>query len=186
MLGLRQGEALALRWSDLDLDGQHPVMVVDRSLSRHTGKGLVYGDTKTSQRRDLPLPLDLVNLLKRHRREQREQFLSLGVQWSEHTPVFAALRKGSARPIDPANDRKRWLKALARAEEPHVRLHDARHTAATIMLMEGVDMYSVSKALGHSSIQTTIDTYGHLPSASLRSAFEASSKALTRPRVAKG
>ena len=179
LMGIRQGEALALLWKDLVLDGNEPVMVVDASLGRETGRGLVYGETKTRQRRVLPLTGDLVDLLRRHRREQREQFFALGLAWSEETPVFAVRkRNGRVGPLDPANDRKRWIKALQRAGVPHFRLHDARHTAAATMMGASVELYAISRALGHSSIQTTIDTYGHLATGSLRSAFEASSTAL--------
>ncbi len=179
LMGIRQGEALALLWKDLVLDGNDPVVVVDASLGRETGRGLVYGETKTRQRRVLPLTGDLVDLLKRHRRQQRQQFFALGLAWSEETPVFAVRKRdGGVGPLDPANDRKRWIKALQRAGVPHFRLHDARHAAASTMMRASVEMYAISRALGHSSIQTTIDTYGHLATGSLRSAFEASSSLL--------
>jgi integrase len=75
--------------------------------------------------------------------------------------------------LDPANDRKRWIKALTRAGVPFVRLHDARHTAATLLLRANVPMVKVQAVLGHSSIQTTIDTYAHLSSEDLRPVMEA-------------
>lgn len=179
LLGIRQGEALALLWKDLVLYGNDPVMVVDASLGRETGRGLVYGETKTRQRRVLPLTADLVDLLKRHQREQRQQFFAMGLATSEEMPVFAVRKRdGRVGPLDPANDRKRWIRALQRAGVPHFRLHDARHAAAATMMGASVEMYAISRALGHSSIQTTIDTYGHLETGALRSAFEASSTAL--------
>ena len=182
LLGIRQGEALALLWTDLNLDDSDPQMVVGASLGWVTGKGLVYGETKTRQRRVLPLPAELVEILKHHRREQRERFLAMGLGWSKETPVFAVVRKNgkAAGPLDPANDRKRWLKALERAEVPRFRLHDARHAAAATMMSASVEMYVISKALGHASIATTVDTYGHLATGPLRSAFEASSSVLAQ------
>lgn len=186
-LGLRQGEALALRWRDLDIDGSYPRVAVYGSLSRETGRGLVYGSTKTHQRRDLPLTTRVVELLRRHRLEQRARFLGYGIQWTEDAPVIAAFRRdATVGPVDPANDRKKWIQALVHAGVPKVRLHDARHTAATIMLSGGVDMFTVSKLLGHSSIQTTIDTYGHLPTAMLQAAVQASDDVFERARAALG
>lgn len=185
-LGLRQGEALALTWKDVDFEGGFPRVSIYRSLSRETGKGLVYGPTKTYQRRDLPLTPRVAELLKRHHREQRQHFNDLGIDCTEDMPVIATVcRDGSVGPVDPANDRKQWIRALAVAGVPAVRLHDARHTAATILISGGVDMFAVMKTLGHSSIQTTIDTYGHLPSGLLQTAMQVSDDVLERARTAR-
>ena len=79
-----------------------------------------------------------------------------------------------------------WIKALERADVPHFRLHDARHAAASTKMGASVEMYAISRALGHASIQTTIDTYGHLATGALRSAFEATSSVLAQTGQAQG
>lgn len=157
--GLRQGEALGLQWRDIDLESN--TLRVERTLSRVPGQGLVYAEPKTQKsRRTFRLTDNMTDLLRHHKRQQRADSLRHGRTWSRTTPVVTN-RKGAPR--DPSNDAQRWKAALAAGHiERHVTLHDARHTAATLMINNEVDIAIVSSVLGHSSIATTADIYGHV------------------------
>lgn len=158
-LGLRQGELLALRWTDIDLVPP-ATLRVEATLQRQKGKGLVRVDTKTARsRRTIPLAPEHVEALTNLKRAQAALRLASGGTYNSEGYV---LLSAQGTPIDPANDRKDWHRLLAGAGLPKFRVHDARHTAATLLLQEGQDVARVQQVLGHSSIRTTVDTYGHL------------------------
>jgi integrase len=81
-------------------------------------------------------------------------------------------------PIDAANDRKQWMALLAVAGVPKVKLHAARHTAASLMFQNDEPIYNVSAVLGHSSITITADVYGHVDTRGIGAAVRALSEAL--------
>jgi integrase len=164
LLGLRQGERLGLRWSDVHLDGPEPKLVIRNSLTRISGIGLVLEDLKTeSSSRDIPLPIEIVHMLKEHRRNQIELKLQLGEKWLHLDFVFTS---SSGTAIDPANDRKSWVNLLKKAKVRYLKLHAARHTSATILLGLGNELLVISKILGHSSIHTTAEFYAHVQNTS--------------------
>jgi integrase len=157
-VGLRQSEALGLRWSDIDLDVG--TLTVRRGLHRVAGKGLVYEEPKAERsRRTLALPAQLVEALRRHRVVQLEEREAAGSLWEEHDLVFAQV---TGRPLDKRSDWEAWKALLKRAAVREVRLHDGRHTAATLLLSEGVHPRVVMELLGHSQMRTTTDTYSHV------------------------
>ena len=163
-LGLRQGECLALHWDDLDLASNPPKLSIRGSLSRVTGKGLVIDSPKTkSSYRTIPLTDELVAALKVHKRLQAQAKLLAGPAWRERGLVFST---SEGTPIDPANDRKKWKSLLKDAGVPYGKLHSARHTTATLMYGKGVPLLTVSKVLGHSSINTTAEFYAHVDTSS--------------------
>lgn len=149
-LGLRQGEALGLRWSDIDFDAG--LLTVRHSLGRVAGKGLVLGPTKGGKPRTIALPAPVLAELKAHRKAQATERLAAGNQWHDLDYVFAW---PDGRPIDAKEDRNRWKALLTIAEVPDVRGHTARHTAATMLLALGVQIEVVKEILGHSSITVT-------------------------------
>jgi len=133
-VGLRQSEALALRWSDVDLD--NGTLSVRRGLHRVSGQGLVYGEPKADRsRRNLALPAQLVDALRAHRAAQLEERITAGPLWQDHDLVFA---QPNGRPIERKSDWRAWKGLLREAGVREVRLHDGRHTAATLLLSEGV------------------------------------------------
>lgn len=151
-LGLRQGEALGLRWEDVDLDAG--ILRVRQTLIRVTGQGIRFGTPKSKKStRDLPIPASLLDNLRAHRKTQNEKRLELGNHWTDSGLVFT-LEDG--RPIDPSVDAGRWRRLLEQAGVRHYRLHDARHAAGTLMLAEGVDMRVAMAILGHSQISVTM------------------------------
>ena len=158
LYGVRQGECLGLRWEDVSID--EGVLRVRKSLGRVTGRGLLLEDLKTSSSiRDLPLPNEMIELFRQHKRKQLEQRLLAGSDWIESGHVFTT---NIGTPIDNGNDRKAWDRLLKSSGVRAIKLHAARHTAATMLLGRGTDIVVVSKLLGHSNIQTTVEYYAHV------------------------
>jgi integrase len=158
MLGMRQGECLALRWEDVLLDQR--VLRIRYSQGRVPRKGLILEELKTpSSIRDLPLSPEIIELFKKHKKLQLELRIKAGETWIQSDHVFTT-QNGS--PIDNSNDRKAWDKLLMAAGIKPTKLHAARHTTATLLLENGTDIVVVSKLLGHSTIQTTVDFYAHV------------------------
>ena len=157
-MGLRQGEALGLTWDNVDLtDG---IIRVRQALSRQKGKGLVLGDVKSrAGRRVLKMPPVVLRELKAHRTAQAAERLQAGSMWSDG-PEFVFCNE-FGKPLDPKADWTAWRDLCAKAEVDPVRLHDARHTAATMLLARGVPTRVVMEILGHSQISMT-SKYQHV------------------------
>lgn len=166
-LGLRQGEALGLLWDRVDLDDG--VVHVRQALSRQTGEGLILGPVKSrAGKRDIPLPPELLVQLRAHRTMQNAERLAAGSQWHEGGFVFCS---PFGKPIDPRADWRAWKDLLDAAGVPDYRLHDARHTAATLLLAQGVPMRVVMEILGHSQISVTM-RYQHVADEMSRAALD--------------
>jgi integrase len=173
-LGLRQSEALGLRWTDVDLD--NGTLSVRRGLHRVGGRGLVYEEPKAERsRRTLALPEQLVAALRTHRATQLEERIAAGPLWEDNDLVFA---QANGRPIERKSDWHSWKALLREAGVREVRLHDGRHTAATLLLSEGVHPRVVMEVLGHAQMRTTTDTYSHVMPALGRDAAERMGNAL--------
>ncbi|HMM43469.1 MAG TPA: site-specific integrase, partial [Thermomicrobiales bacterium] len=156
--GLRQGELLGLRWSDVDFDAGR--LAVQRSLQRQQGKGLVFVEPKTARsRRSVTLSQRAVAALRDHRVRQLEERLALGSEWQDVSLVFPNLTGG---PMDGPTLTGRFKAALVLAGLPVIRFHDLRHSAATLLLEEGIHPKVVQELLGHSTITLTLDTYSHV------------------------
>lgn len=155
--GMRRGEALGLKWGDVDLEGG--VVRIRRSLKREGGH-IVTADTKTlKSRRAVNLPEPVVELLARHREQQEKQRVDLGAAWVETGFVFTS---SIGTPIDPRNLYRDFQKVCENAGLSHWHPHELRHSAASLMLASGVKLQVVSQVLGHSSIRMTADVYGHI------------------------
>lgn len=173
-LGLRLGEALGLMWLDLDLDAG--TLRVERALQRFGGT-LNLVPTKTDRsRRILAMPDLVLDSLSRHRQRQLEEQLAARV-WVETGHVFTT---EAGTPLDPANVRRSFVALLKRADLPHVRFHDLRHSAASLLLVQGVPPRVVMETLGHSRIAVTMDTYSHVTPELQREAARAMDRALRR------
>jgi len=206
--GLRVGEALGLRWADIDLDagslavtqaiqrsGGDPVarrvLLAEQSslradLRRASAKGASVSEIdrlraafrnirgrlaviKTSlnivepksarSRRTIALPAVTVAALRRHRRQQLKARLAAGKNWRDTGLVFTT---SIGTPIEPSNLAKAFKRLLTDADLPSIRLHDLRHTAATLLLTQGVSPRVVMETLGHSQISLTMNTYSHV------------------------
>jgi integrase len=175
--GLRRGELLALRWSDVNLE--EATIRVARAVERVTvGDPLDpsnkkieirFKEPKTQgSRRSIVLPAFAIDRLRIHRREQKDRFEKLGAWRTNESLVFD--REGE--PWCPNTFGLWFARLVRRFKLPPVRLHDLRHSYATLMLESGVDLKTVSMALGHSTIRITADTYAHVTPAMQQSAAE--------------
>jgi integrase len=153
--GLRRGEALGLRWADVDLD--------ERSMSISQNLVIVRGTPTLSspkgELRQVSLPRTTADVLRHHRVRQDNDRLSAGAAWSDSGLVFTTTLGG---PLDPNNVYDRFIESCRRAGMPVIRLHDGRHTAATLALQAGAHPKLVQEMLGHASIEMTLDTYSHV------------------------
>lgn len=156
--GLRVGEALGLQWGDVDLRAR--TLVVRRALQRQRDGGLVFVEPKTHQsRRTVQLGgLSCAALQEQHERQAFEQ-RTAAAEWQDRDLVFCT---AFGTPLDRGRIHLNWVAALRKSGLPQVRVHDLRHTAATIMLTEGVHPKVVQEMLGHSSISVTLDIYSHV------------------------
>lgn len=165
--GMRRGEILALKWSDVNFDQKQ--IEVNSSLTYYAKHGKKIGPTKTRRTRWMPLPDEMFKMLKKYKLWQMEKRLLWGDQWEETDIVFTTDRGGAIYP----NDLNRWLNAFSiRHNLPHINPHAFRHTAASIMISQGVDVVSVSQMLGHSTTTTTLDVYAHAIEETKRNAAE--------------
>jgi integrase len=156
--GLRRGEVLGVRWSDLDLDAQ--TMSVVQTITEVDGK-LVFGSPKTSKsERMISLDPSAALLLRQHRRFQREEQIALGPDWGNNRNLVFTDEVGA--PIKPQWFSKEFRRVAAASGVPRIRLHDVRHTYATVALKAGIPAKVVSDHLGHSTIAITLDLYSHV------------------------
>ncbi|MGV9979510.1 tyrosine-type recombinase/integrase [Micromonospora wenchangensis] len=177
-LGLRQGEALGLRWSDIDLDAG--TLAVRRGRQRprwkhgcgspcgrkHGGhcpdRRQVRADTAETKsragRRSIGLPDELVALLRKHREEQNQERVTAAQLWEGGDWLFATPTGG---PVNPRTDYDEWKRLLRLAGLRDGRLHDARHTAATVLLILGVAERAVMGIMGWSNSAMAV-RYQHL------------------------
>ena len=131
-----------------------------RSIHRVRGGGLIYEEPKTRRSQRTPaLPMPLVAELHRHKAAQLGEQMLAGSEWHDEDLVFAQV---NGRPIDKTSDYDDWARLLKTAGVRHVRLHDGRHTAATLLLSENVHPRVVRELLGHSQMRTTMDIYSHV------------------------
>lgn len=154
--GMRPGEALALRWCDVDLNSG--AIAITRALSGR-GKDYRFEEPKTPMsRRRVPLPKSVTELLAA-KKERRQK--SAGEDLIELELVF---QTESGKPLDLANLNKRFFKPILKAAKlpADVRIYDLRHTCATMLLEAGTNPKIVSERLGHASTTLTLDTYSHV------------------------
>jgi integrase len=205
-LGLRQGEALGVRWLDVDFDAgtlrvrqalersggdsaaRRPLALERREIRKRiadTPKRSVerralweqlranrakwrklrseikFVEPKSARsRRTIVMPAVVVSALRSHRKRQLEERLAIGKAWQDSGLVFVS---PIGTPLDPRNVTRAFQAMLAAAPNvPRVRFHDLRHTAATLLLAQGVDPRTIMETLGHSQISLTMNTYSHV------------------------
>ena len=167
-LGLRLGEALGLRWQDVDLEAG--TVRIAYQLQRLGGKWELVEPKTSRSRRTIAIPKATSQALREHRKRQLEEKLLAGKRWQEHGFVFTT-RVGT--PLDRPNIVRRSFKLiLKKAGLPDIRFHDLRHTAASLLLVQGVAPRVVMETLGHSQITLTMDTYSHVMPVLMRDAAD--------------
>lgn len=168
--GMRQAEALALRWSDVDLDTGTARVV------RQLGRDGLYSEPKTgSGRRTVHLAARTVAALRTHRSAQLEARLLAGSEWEEHDLVFTTWQ---GRPLNARNVITEWHRLLKTCGLQRMPWHGLRHTAATLMLVGAANPRAVQEQLGHSLVSVTLGIYAHVTPSMRRDAADALSRAL--------
>jgi integrase len=155
--GLRKGEALGLSWEDVDLTAGR--LTVRRALQRQRKTGLVFVPPKSATSRRTVYLSAVACAAFREQREGQDADRRKADCWLESGLVFSTLRGG---PLEPGEVNRALTLALRRAGLPHVRVHDLRHTTASVLLEAGTHPKIVQDLLGHSTIRLTLDTYSHL------------------------
>ena len=156
--GMRRGEMLGLTWENIDFD-QQQVRV------RYTLQSLLKGEWKLSPPkteasiRTIAIGEDDVQILRTHRRQQAEERLLLGPEYEDNGLVFPT---SIGTPMRPRNLYRHFKREAEKAGLPEIRFHDLRHTHATMLLLLGEHPKVVQERLGHTKIETTLNTYSHV------------------------
>ena len=156
-LGLRQGEALGLRWDDIDFTAG--TLRISHQLQRIDSKLTLVAPKTEKSRRTLVMPSMIVERLREHEKRQVVEKLWAGYKWQESGLVFAN-RVG--QPTQARRVIEQFHEALAQAGLRRVRFHDLRHSCATLLLVQGVSPRVVMEVLGHSEIALTMNAYSHV------------------------
>jgi integrase len=153
-VGLRRGEALGVRWSDIDFG--EAVLTVRQAVHRVDGQ-LTVGPVKTADsERAVALPKSLVSALLAHREAQAAQRATAGARWTDHDLVFPTT---IGTPMDPRNLNRHFAALCDSAGVRRVRFHDLRHSCATLLYEQGVRIENIQDVLGHSSPTITKTLY---------------------------
>ncbi len=156
--GMRMGELLALRWSDVDMETGS--VQVSHTINRYGSGGLIESEPKTAAgKRRVLLPPFAVGILKEHRARQATLKAKAGVTWKDNNLVFTN-RVGWF--IESTNLRTMFRQLLEDAGLPRIRFHDLRHSAATLLLSMGVNVKVIQELLGHSNVSITLQVYSHM------------------------
>jgi integrase len=155
--GFRRGELLGLEWCDIDFI--NCIVSINRTSLYSKETGIFTDTTKTkNSTRQLKLPEAVIQLLKSHKAEQAAEQIRLGDQWQNTNRIFTAWN-GEPMGVDSS---RHWLtKFCARNSIKYVNVHSFRHLNASLLIMSGVDIKTVSSSLGHSQASTTLNIYAH-------------------------
>lgn len=166
-LGLRRGELLGLRWTDIDFDDES--LEIERALQRVAGQLQEVTPKSRSSRRTVPLIGVCLDALRQHQKRQRVECWENGRQWDPAGYVFTS-RAGT--PIKPDNLRRSWYPIRKAAGVEHVVFHGMRHTCVTLLLNLGVPPHIVREIVGHSDIDVTMTIYAHASLTEKRAALK--------------
>ena len=156
--GMRRGEVLGIRWSDVDFDNAR--LRVQQTLTS-VEYVLVYGEPKTSRgRRSVPFDPTTLAVLRQHRARQNETRLLMGSDWNNARDLVMVKPDGS--PVHPDTVSNTFDRRVRACGLPRIRLHDLRHTWATLALEANIPVKVVSEVLGHNSPAFTLDVYSHV------------------------
>jgi integrase len=154
--GMRAGEIRGLKWDDIDWDNQR--ISIRRHITRAGKEVHILPGTKTSKSgRVVEISESVINVLKRHKIKQAEQLLMIG--GNKENWVFT---NAFGKFLPDITVYHAFLRATEKAGLPRIRLHDIRHTHATMLLQQGIHPKIVSERLGHSTVSMTLDIYSHV------------------------
>jgi integrase len=156
--GMRRGEVLGLRWRDVDFDNRS--LSVTQTITTAKNHIVVSAPKTPTTRRNLPLDAHTLAGLRAHRLRQAEQRRQAGASWAaDHDLVFP---DETGQPLHPDRLRTAFERVVRRSDLPAIRLHDVRHSYATLALKTGVHPKVVSERLGHATVAITLDLYSHV------------------------
>lgn len=159
--GMRRGEILGLRWTDVDLDKQ--TVYVQRSWVKSQTKSAQFAEPKTAMsRRVIPLTAEAVAVLQQHKEKQviiKKEKEEKSKKYEDQSLIFCA---EDGNPLYPGTLNTYLANALKRADLPKFRMHDIRHTFASLMIARGVPIKVVQELMGHTTVQMTLDNYTHV------------------------
>ena len=154
--GCRRGEIMGPQWEKVDFENNR--VKIDKSLVSTKSKGAYLGNTKTSDIRYLTLPDETMNLLRQHKVEQMRLQIANGDRWQNTGFVFTTDDGSNMNPDSITG----WLCDFSRRHNlPHINPHAFRHTAASMMIANGVDLVNAAAELGHATASTTLNIYAH-------------------------
>lgn len=158
--GMRRGEALGLRWSDINWErGVAHIAQTITANKNDKGKAVIQPRTKTQAgSRSVRLTHETIEVLKAHRSAQLERRLAAS-EWEDHDLILST---SHGSPINPTNVSRAFSRLVMLSGVPKIRVHDTRHTAATLLLRAGIPAKVVSERLGHANISITLGTYSHV------------------------
>jgi integrase len=156
-LGIRRGELLGLRWIDVDLTRGR--VAIRQTLVMVDGKPAMAEPKTAKGRRSLMLALEVLEGLRAHRAHQAAERLSWGADYTDSGLVITT---EDGRPFHPETLSELFVRQAKRVGLPPIRLHDLRHSVASILLARAVHPKVVSEMLGHATIALTLDTYSHV------------------------
>ncbi|MFE4372548.1 tyrosine-type recombinase/integrase [Streptomyces sp. NPDC056835] len=175
--GLRKGELLGLRWEDLDLTSG--TTSIRRTLQRTDSGGLIPLPTKTkSSERRIALPTPCLHSLEQHRDRQLQEREAARTGWKDSGYVFT---RPDGAPIEGSTLTRHFNTLLHRAKLRRIRFHDLRHSAATLLLEQGVELVVIKELLGHAHIGVTATVYAHVRLRLQRDAIDLLGHALRTP-----
>ncbi|WP_081904064.1 tyrosine-type recombinase/integrase [Microbispora rosea] len=145
-----------------------------RPVPEAYGGGIVFRQRKGRSRLTLQCPPELLPILREHKRRQDAERAEAGQLWEDHDLLFPTRR---GRPMERSEDYKMWKALLRQAGVREARLHDARHTAGTLLVEQGVHIRVVQEILGHARVTTT-ERYTHIASPQVKDASERMGAAL--------
>jgi len=172
--GLRRGELVALRWSDIDFDSE--TVTIERAAVYISGLGIIDDTPKNeTSSRTIKLSRIIFPMLQEYREEQSTQRIACGDHWkSTDDFVFTSEDGGRIHP----DALSKWFKGFIKRHgfNENIHLHSLRHTAASIMIADGINIVAVSKRLGHKQVSTTSNIYAHLIKAADEKAAQVADK----------
>lgn len=181
-LGLRNGEARGLMWTDVDWD--RSTVNIRRTLYRPgKGSGLILEEPKTTRsRRTVALPAETVEALRAHQDQQEWECRRAGGAWQENGLIFTS---DIGTPLEHGRVIRQWREAVEKAGLPKIRVHDLRHSVASNLLSAGRPPERVARMLGHANVTMLLNVYGHIIPSDFRAEADAMQAALSRHREAR-
>ncbi|OLN23963.1 site-specific integrase [Domibacillus antri] len=156
--GMRKGEALALTWKDIDIEKNK--IRINKAISRGKNNQLYLKSTKTGVARTIKMDGETLAILKKWKKQQREEFLILGINTLQTKQLVFSNEQNEF--LQPTKTRK-WLEhVLTKYDLPKITTHGFRHTHCSILFEAGFSIKEVQDRLGHSDVQTTLNIYAHV------------------------